>query len=205
MKRSTTPWIAASLLGLALCAGAQTGGNVGSAPAAGTAAPRSTAPALMPADRQFVEQAAHSGMMELMLGRLATMRATSPPVQAFGERMLRDHGRAHEQLKAIAAARGMTLPEKLDPAHQRDANRLSQLPISDFDRDYMKHMVEAHQKDVKAFEAAAKNAKDVELKAFAANTLPTLQQHLQLAQSTYDAVRNERGGAAATSGTAAPR
>jgi len=41
-------------------------------------------------------------------------------------------------------------------------------------------MVDDHKKDVKAFEDAAKNCKDSDLKAFANKTLPTLKMHLQV-------------------------
>jgi putative membrane protein len=60
---------------------------------------------------------------------------------------------------------------------------------TEFDRAYMKHMLDDHQKDVSDFEKAAKSAKDADVKTFAARTLPTLQAHLQLAQKTYDAVK----------------
>lgn len=37
-----------------------------------------------------------------------------------------------------------------------------------------------HEKDVAAFDAVAKNATDVDVKAFAAETVPTLKHHLQM-------------------------
>lgn len=67
--------------------------------------------------------------------------------------------------------------------------RLGKLSGNDFDKAYMKHMVDDHKKDVSEFEKASRSAKDPEVKAFAAKTLPTLKAHLQQAQTTYDAVR----------------
>jgi putative membrane protein len=65
---------------------------------------------------------------------------------------------------------------------QKVMDKLSKLSGADFDREYMKHMVEDHVKDVALFEKEAKNGKDADLKAWAEKTLPTLKEHLQMAR-----------------------
>jgi putative membrane protein len=65
---------------------------------------------------------------------------------------------------------------------QKMADKLSKLSGADFDRAYMKHMVDDHVKDVAMFEKEAKNGKDADLKAWANKTLPTLREHLQMAR-----------------------
>jgi putative membrane protein len=67
----------------------------------------------------------------------------------------------------------------------------------------MKHMVSDHKKDVSEFKSEANRAKDPAVKQFAATTLPTLQQHLELAQSTEKTARNESSKSSQTSGNAA--
>ena len=67
---------------------------------------------------------------------------------------------------------------------RREINKLSKLSGADFDREYMKSMVSDHQKDVSEFKSESKSSRDNDVKSFAAKTLPTLQQHLDLAQST---------------------
>ncbi len=49
-----------------------------------------------------------------------------------------------------------------------------------FDREYVKTMVQMHEKDVAAFAAVSKNATDADVKAFAAATTPTLEHHLEM-------------------------
>ena len=49
-------------------------------------------------------------------------------------------------------------------------------------------MVKDHEKDVKEFESASQKAQDPDLKAFAAKTLPVLQEHLRLAESVQSTV-----------------
>jgi hypothetical protein len=52
-------------------------------------------------------------------------------------------------------------------------------------------MLSDHTKDVSEFEKQSTKGTDADLKAFAAKTLPTLQEHLQLARALPG---NERAG-----------
>ena len=52
----------------------------------------------------------------------------------------------------------------------------------------MKHMVDDHKKDVGEFQKQAKSGRDEQVKSFGTNTLPTLQEHLKLAQTVSDQV-----------------
>ena len=58
---------------------------------------------------------------------------------------------------------------------------ISNLSGDSFDCEFAKEMVADHKKDIKEFEKAAK--KDDAAGAFVKETLPTLQKHLQTAQS----------------------
>jgi putative membrane protein len=124
-------------------------------------------------------------------------------VKKFAERMVQDHGKANDQLKQLASSKGLNLPTDLDRSARREHDKLSKLSGADFDREYMKHMVSDHKKDVKEFSDEAKSGKDSDVKQFASSTLPTLQQHLQLAQQTDAAVRtaSRSGNTSNTSGT----
>jgi putative membrane protein len=62
---------------------------------------------------------------------------------------------------------------------QEGMNKLSGLSGDAFDREYINMMVKDHEKDVKEFEKASTKAKDPDVRAFAAKTLPTLREHLQ--------------------------
>jgi len=75
---------------------------------------------------------------------------------------------------------------KLKDNHE--ASKLSKLQGQDFDRAYMDYMVKDHEKDVKEFNKMAQNAKDPDVKAFAQQTAPTLEEHLQMAQNADAAV-----------------
>lgn len=202
----------ATTVALAGTAAAQTTGSTTTTPPATTsgtgAATSSTGGAraesrLDRGDRKFVEEAAKSGMAEVALGKLATVRAQNSQVKAFGQRMLDDHGKANEELKTIAQAKGLSLPAELDRGHHRDADKLGKREGREFDREYMEHMVDEHKKDVRAFEKAAKDAKDPEIRAFAAKQLPVLKEHHEMARTLHDTVKRDRDAAANASGTGA--
>jgi putative membrane protein len=148
-------------------------------------------------ERRFVEKAARDGLAEVQLGQLAQQRAQDAQVKDFGRRMVEDHGKANDQLKTLASAKGITLPADLDGSHKRLADKLGKASGADFDRMYMKEMVDEHEKDVKAFRQMAKSAKDAEVRSFASAQLPILEEHLRMAQAAHSASASGKSGATA--------
>jgi putative membrane protein len=138
---------------------------------------------LTPADRGFVQKAAEGGLAEVELGKLASEKASSDEVKKFGQRMVADHSKANDQLKQVASRVGVTLPDKLNPKDQATKDRLSKLSGEPFDAAYMRDMVKDHTKDLAEFRHESQSAKNDDVKNFAAQTLPTLQDHLQRAKS----------------------
>ncbi|WP_013323726.1 DUF4142 domain-containing protein [Gloeothece verrucosa] len=134
-------------------------------------------------DRNFVTEAAQGGMAEVKLGQLASKRATKAEVKQFGQRMVRDHSQANKELQQLASKKGIKLPSDIGEEHKAALTRLSKLSGAQFDQAYMSLMTEDHNKDISLFENQAQQGQDPDLKAWAAKTLPTLQQHDQLAQS----------------------
>ena len=135
------------------------------------------------ADAAFAMKAAQGGVAEVQMGQLAAQKASNPDVKAFGQQMVDDHTKANDKLKAVAQGENMTLPESLDAKHQAEYTKLQGLSGASFDREYVKHMVKDHEEDVKEFQKEADTGKDPQIKSFAAETLPILQQHLSKIQS----------------------
>lgn len=131
-------------------------------------------------DADFAVKAANGGMAEVQLGQLAQQKATSPDVKAFGAKMVTDHGKANDKLMALAKQKNITLPATIDNDEQKKMDDLNKKTGTDFDKAYVKEMVEDHKQDIKLFEDEAKNGKDADIKGFAATTLPTLKMHLSM-------------------------
>jgi putative membrane protein len=143
---------------------------------------------LFAADNTFVTKAARGGMAEVELGKLAADKASSDAVKKFGQRMVDDHGKANDELKTLAQSKNITLPSDIGPAEKALHDRLMKLSGPAFDQAYMKAMVSDHVKDVNEFRMESKSGKDAEVKAWAAKTLPTLEEHLKMARDTNGTV-----------------
>jgi len=146
------------------------------------------------ADQAFVKEAAIGGMAEVELGRLAADKASSADVKKFGQRMVDDHSKANDELKMVAMNKNITLPTAVDAKHKATEDRLSKLSGDAFDRAYMREMVADHVKDVAAFKRESQAGRDADVKAFATKTLPTLQDHLQMARMTDQQVVRSGSG-----------
>ncbi|MEI2414800.1 DUF4142 domain-containing protein [Orrella sp. JC864] len=132
-------------------------------------------------DREFLEKAALSGQLEIEASKLAQQRATHPEVKQFADMMVQDHTAMDKSLKELASRKGVELPAEIHKDVQDKLDDLAdEKPGKDFDEEYAEKIaVDAHEDAVELFEDASKDAKDEEIKAFAAQGLPKLQTHLE--------------------------
>jgi putative membrane protein len=143
-------------------------------------------------DAESVKEAAQGGLMEVELGKIAQTKAADESVKNFGKRMEQDHSKANDELKKLAADKGLQLSNELDKKHKSKVDKLAKLSGVKFDREYMAAMVSDHKADVKKFERTSEKTKDEDLKKFAGQTLPTLKSHLELAESTNGKVKSAK-------------
>jgi len=133
-------------------------------------------------DATFVTMAASDGMHEVELGKIAQTMAKNDDVKKFAEQMVKDHTKANEELKTAAKAANIPVPAKIDEKHQKHIDAFKDYKGTNFDQDYMKHMVTDHTEAVALFTRASKELKNKELKDFATRTLPVIQGHLEMAK-----------------------
>jgi len=137
------------------------------------------------ADSAFIHTAAMGGMAEVELGKLAVANATSSDVKLFAQRMVDDHSKANDELKSLAGQKNVKLPAELDAKHKAVQDKLAKQKGAAFDAAYMSEMVSDHNTDVALFQKESKSGKDAEAKAWAAKTLPTLQEHQKMAKEIH--------------------
>jgi putative membrane protein len=128
----------------------------------------------------FVREAALGNMAEVELGQLAVSKSSNADVKQFGQRMVTDHGKALQDLKAVAVQENFQLPTALDDKHRPVKDRLEKLSGGDFDRAYVKEMVRDHNEDVRVFQEQALRGTNAAVRDYAARTLPTLQEHQKM-------------------------
>jgi len=132
-------------------------------------------------DREFIEKAAAGGMLEVEAGKMAESKSQNADVKSFGNMLATDHAAANDELKALAQKKGVTVPASLPKKEQKMLDKMA--GAKNFDKEFIHDGVQDHKKDIKEFEKASKEAKDPDVKAFAAKTLPTLQKHLEKAEA----------------------
>jgi len=142
-----------------------------------------TQPAGSPSAHHFITEAAKGGLAEVTLGQMAVDKGESKEVKEFGRRMVQDHGKANEELKTLATAVGVPLPTEMSDEAKAFQSRLENLSGAEFDKAYMDEMLQDHTKDVSMFEKQAGDGQNAQVKEWAQKTLPTLREHLSLAQS----------------------
>jgi putative membrane protein len=133
------------------------------------------------ADAAFVREAASSNLMEVQLGQAAQTKASNNAVKQLAQRMVNDHTNLENQLASLAASNGLALKQTLNSEHAAHVKWISNLSGQSFDSAYMHLMVQAHQEDIANFQTQSQSAKSVQVRTFATNALPVLQQHLSLA------------------------
>ena len=131
---------------------------------------KAKASTLSSADKAFIKDAAKGGMMEVAMGRVAEKNATDSEAKNFGARMVKDHSKANEELKAIAKEENVEWPAEKEAGKWKS------------DKDYMDAMVKDHEKDLAAFEKEAKDGSDPKVKSFADKTAKTVREHLEMAK-----------------------
>jgi putative membrane protein len=138
-------------------------------------------------DRKFIEDAAKGGMFEVQSGQLAQQKASDPAVKEFANRLVQDHTKANDELKQIAQAKGVQMPDKEKWGERREIGKLDKLSGAAFDHEFAMRSVSDHQKDIQEFEKAASKVKDPDVKAWAEKQLPVLREHLAMAQKLPEA------------------
>ncbi len=120
-----------------------------------------------------MNKAAHGGLMEVAMGKVAEEHATNADVKSFGHRMVTDHSKANDELAAIALHHGFAIPKSV-AAHAWTN-----------DKEYMGMMVADHEADLAEFKHEASNGTDPALKKFAADASHVVAEHLKMAKEIH--------------------
>lgn len=151
-------------------------------------------------DAEFAKLAAAGGTAEVNFGQTAMHKAQSSVVKQFGTQMDQDHSPANLQLMNLCNQKHIDAPAAMDPAHQALLVQLNAMSGPSFDRAYMQSQLQDHQTQIALFQQEAAQGQDPQLKAYAAQSLPMLRRHYQMAQQVAPSV-GASSGAGATSGS----
>jgi putative membrane protein len=134
-------------------------------------------------DRLFVHLAASGGMAEVQAGKLAQGAAQNAAVRDFAQMMVQDHSKTNDRLGGLAKKAGIPLPPRLAPDHEAMLAELKSLSGAQFDLAYMQHQLVEHQKTVQMLQWQWSMGQNAELQKLAAESLPVVLRHLEMAQA----------------------
>lgn len=133
-------------------------------------------------DRLFYLLAATGGNAEVEIARAAEKKASDAAVREFARRMAQDHGKANRQLRQLAQAARVTVPDGLDAEQKAKRAELDRLSGKPFDVAYMQQQLIEHQKAATLLQWEMSTGQDPQLQRYAMDTLPTVLEHLEQVQ-----------------------
>jgi putative membrane protein len=155
----------------------------GSAIAQNTTPPSSVdqiQPANIVTPQDFANKAGPAGLFEIQSSQLALQKSQNADIKAFAQKMIDDHTKAADDLKAAAAKDGVTVPATLDADGTTNLQKLQGAKAADFDALYVQLQTDAHLAAVALYAGYAQNGAAGAIKDHATATLPTLKMHYEM-------------------------
>ncbi|MBV8849234.1 MAG: DUF4142 domain-containing protein [Methylobacteriaceae bacterium] len=140
---------------------------------------------ITPSTQDFVNEAAMSDMFEIQASQLAAQKSDDAQTKTFAQKMVADHTKTTADVKSMASSgklTGVNLPTDMSSSQKSMLDKLKGLNGKDFTKQYHSDQVSAHKDAVSLFERYGKGGDNADLKGWANKTLPTLQDHLKMAQ-----------------------
>lgn len=136
-----------------------------------------------PKTEDFVMQAASSDMFEIESSKLALERGDEP-TKAFAQQMINDHQKTTNEMKALISSGKVkaNVPTDMLNAHKAMLDDLQAMQGQDFIKQYHSDQQDAHEDAVDLFKRYGEEGENADLKAWAAQTRPALEHHLEMAK-----------------------
>ena len=138
-----------------------------------------SAPVAQMADTYFVTQTSLGTPFQVNSGRLAETKGTTQAIRSYAELMVSSHITVNNALLGILKKKApMPPPTLLKAAYTTMVATLQHETSESFDADYVRGQVNYQRANTALYEYEIANGTDPDLKAFAQETLPKIQDHL---------------------------
>lgn len=134
-------------------------------------------------DASLLKDLAQANIAEVLGGSAALERTKNPKLKAFAQIMVDEHSKILLEIRSLASARGLRLPEGPNANHRKVLGELKTLNGEGFDRRYLRQIGVADLESTeKLLKRTEQSSDDAELKALATKLLPLVQQHFKHAE-----------------------
>ena len=134
------------------------------------------------ADRSFISSAAEANLVEIDMAKMVGQKSTDPAVKDFANRMVTDHTQASQKLASVAEMNGVKLPTEETATERNEKIELQKLSGTQLNDAYLGDELQDHKEAISAFENEIEHGQNQEAKNYAEQTLPTLQDHIRIAE-----------------------
>ena len=131
-------------------------------------------------DTEFLKAANQGSVDEVDLAQFVLKKTSDPDVKSFAQRMIDDHTKLLNDMKPFDEEAGVTVPDHVDLETKAEEAKLEVLSGKSFDKSYIKHMVEAHHKDLEAFRKEETTTGYPAFRTAVAEGESVVKQHLEL-------------------------
>ena len=131
-------------------------------------------------DSRFLMHAVRDGLFHVEAAKLAAERGSSEDVKKFGQHAVEHHSQNNDELTKLISTKGMTPPKNMNKRERESIDKLAKLSGPAFDKAYIEMEAKHHSRDLSDFQKEAKAGKDPDVKAWAAKTVPTIEEHLKM-------------------------
>lgn len=135
----------------------------------------------------FFVDIAEINLLEIEAAKLAMQKGTDTEVKNYAKMLVTEHTKAGAELKTIADTKQIALPTSLTDKGKDAYNKLNEKSGNDFDKEFIKIMIDDHEKTIKELEDASTDKdNDQNVKDWASNKIAGLTAHLQEAKMIKD-------------------
>lgn len=133
-------------------------------------------------EKEFVANAIACDTAEIKFAEKAVKQAKSEDVRKFAQKIIDNHTKNRESLLDAARDMKVGVVEGFDKEKKEKIDRILKLEGSDFDKEYIDCMVEAHEKALRQYEKWAKDSENEKLQGATRKAVPVLKEHLEEAR-----------------------
>jgi putative membrane protein len=150
-----------------------------------------TAAGLPPLAARVLSDLHQANQDEIEMGRMAKEKGNSSEVRSYGAQLVKDHEDADQQVKELAKKENITLfsPRTQGLMAHRQAVREEKVIVElstksgpAFDKAFTQAIVDDHKRDIAKLEKVEKSLKSPDVHELVVKLLPTMQQHLEIAE-----------------------
>jgi putative membrane protein len=137
--------------------------------------------AMAKSDKEFLSDAIKTDNAEIALGQLAAQKGSTDDVRKYGQMLVTDHQKGKQAAVALAPDLQVKPMEGLPLDARKEQKKLQGLSGADFDKEFAQFMIAGHKQAISEFQEKAGEG-DRPVPQLAKETLPTLQEHLKMAE-----------------------